>query len=546
MGIRNAKRWIVTVAALTLGGVTVARATAEESTTPQPPIEFEVIPGEMLVGFDAPPTQELLDRIEATVPAVTGWYPPYPYAGAGNPHQTLNRGPHHPLAVRRKAHVSVDADPWAAAKAIEGIEGVDWAWPNGRTGTAFVPNDPHYGRRQYGPQIVGAEAAWDILPGGSNAIVLAVADSGLNFLHEDFQDGAVWTNRGEVPGNNIDDDGNGFIDDTRGWDFMNFDNDPSANGSHGSHVAGIAAARTNNNTGIAGMAGNVKIMPLQVFNGGGGTWEAIENAIIYASDNGAHLLNYSGGGGGGTPGLAAAVAYAVSRGMSVVCAAGNHNSNSPFYPAYYPGALAISGTDSDDRRYNSSAFGDWIDVAAPGVAVYSCLASGPASYGDLTGTSMASPHVAGLVALMYSINPGLTPDDVRQRLRQNAVDLGERGFDPQFGWGRIDAAATLDDVWQNGGCATLISHEIKVKGSKSISMLETTGAAGGKAKVTCRSDGRQTWSKKKKIKQDGSAKVKVKDLPNGYYTCSVSQILTSDRNKLCNNEVRPLAIEIGR
>ncbi|RJP34802.1 MAG: hypothetical protein C4547_10365 [Phycisphaerales bacterium] len=540
---RMTKRSVVGLALLTLGGLSTAQAAAEESTTPQPPLEFETIPGEVLVGFTAPPAPQLLDRIEAAVSEVTGWHAPYPYPGSGNPHQALNRGPSHPLAVRRKAHIRMDADPWAVADRIAGIEGVAWASPNGRTGAAFIPNDPRYGQ-QYGPKIVGAEAAWDILPGGSNAVVLAVADSGLNFPHEDFQDDAVWINQDEIPGNNVDDDQNGFVDDVRGWDFMNFDNDPSANGSHGSHVAGIAAARTDNRTGIAGMAGNVKIMPLQVFNGGGGTWEAIENAIIYATDNGAHLLNYSGGGGGGTPGLAAAVQYAHANGMTVVCAAGNHNSSTPFYPAAYPDALAISGTDSRDQRYTSSAFGNWIDVAAPAVVVYSCLASGPASYGNMTGTSMASPHVAGLVALMYSINPHLTPDEVRQRLRDQAVDLGAPGFDPQFGWGRIDAFATVQDVWQNGGCPNLESHVIKAKGDKSISTLQTAGAAGGKAGVVCTS-GDGSFSKKKRIRQDGSARVKVKGLPDGAYVCSVNAIHSAEGQKLCTDEVRPLAVTIG-
>jgi|GEM_PF-4889654 len=519
-----------------------SRARAEEQAGPNSPAGFEFIPGEVLVGFQTPPTGEQLAELAAAVPQIIEWFPPYHYQASRVVQTRSARASDHPLALRRKARLPLAADVEAVAARIGAMPGVAWAWPNGRTHTAFHPNDKLYDI-QYGPQIIGAEQSWDIILGGSNAIVLAVADSGHNFQHEDFGDEAIWLNHNEIPDNGIDDDNNGFVDDWRGWDFINDDNFPDASSSHGTHVAGIAAARIDNRKGIAGIAGNVKIMTLQVFQGSGGSWEAIELAVIYATDNGANLLNYSGGGWEGTPGLAQAVQYAWDHGVTIVAAAGNNDSNTPFYPAAYPSVLAISGTDRNDERYTRSNFGDWIDVAAPGVSVYSCLWPGVSVYGNKTGTSMSSPHTAGLVAMMYSVNPRLAPDDVRLRLRDNAVDLGDPGFDPYFGWGRIDAAATMTDVWQNGGCGNLDSHLAKAKAGKCKSSIQTHDVTGGKVVVECTGPA-GTSSKKKKIKPDGSAKVRVKGLSAGIYTCSVTRIKDESGARVCDGPVRPINVTI--
>jgi hypothetical protein len=147
--------------------------------------------------------------------------------------------------------------------------------------------------------------------------------------------------------------------------------------------------------------------------------------------------------------------------MSVIAAAGNLNSSIPFFPAAYDTVLAISGTDRFDRRYTSSDFGEWIDVAAPGVDILSCWRSGSSSYNTITGTSMSTPHVSGLAALMYSLNPDLTPDEVRQFLRDNADDLGDPGFDIFFGWGRINARRTIEAV-MNSGSIILTPQDLEV------------------------------------------------------------------------------------
>ncbi|MCW5777353.1 MAG: S8 family serine peptidase [Phycisphaeraceae bacterium] len=392
---------------------------------------------ELIIGFDDVPTAESIEAISGLV-EVTGWKETRHPTWAKH-----DRSAPHPLAKVRIAKLSDGVDVVELAQRVAQIPGVRYAEPNGHTMIALVPNDPRY-NQQYGPKIAKFEGAWDITTGSRN-IVIAVADTGISWTHEDLA-GIYWVNPGEIAGNGIDDDGNGFVDDWRGWNFINNNNNPQDGHSHGTHVSGTIAAGLNNGIGVAGMA-NVTIMPLQVFSaGGGGTWEAIAYAIYYAVDNGAHALNYSGGGGGGAQVLADACKYADQNGMPVIAAAGNNNSQSPFYPAYYPEAIAIGATNASDNRAGFSNYGNWIDVVAPGEDIVSTVHWTNSSYEFYSGTSMAAPHVSGLVALMYTKNPGLSGAEVRQLLRSNADDLGAPGFDIQFGWGRINALKTLQNT----------------------------------------------------------------------------------------------------
>jgi len=401
-------------------------------------LEPEIVPGEIIVKFDRVPGATTLDAVRARYPKIQA------FRGLDHaPHYKDQPGVPHPLAYYRIARVDEAIDTAQLAQTLTNTAGIAHAEPNGYTRTALVPNDSRYDE-QYGPQIINSEAAWDITLGDSD-VVIAIADTGINFDHEDLRE-AIWENPCEIPGNGTDDCGNGFVDDHRGWDFINNDNDPNDGNGHGSHVAGSAAARTNNAKGIAGLA-QVTIMPLQVFSASGsGTWEAIAEAIFYATDNGASVLNYSGGGFGGAQVVADASTYAWENGMPVVAAAGNAGTSTEFFPAAYPEVIAVAATDRNDNRASFSNFGDWIDVAAPGVDILSCFFSGSSSYTELTGTSMSSPHCAGLVALLYSERADLTPQEVRDLLQENALDLGDPGFDPFYGHGRIDAFATLDAV----------------------------------------------------------------------------------------------------
>ncbi len=397
------------------------------------------VPGEIIITFENLPSPAEVDALAGAYSATTV--------------RTMRHAPHpvndptgvHPLAKVRIITVPAGFDVPALAAEIQSRLDVKYANPNWLTEIAFEPNDPFYvDNTQYGPQIIDAPAAWDITM-GDGSLIVAVADTGFNYSHEDLQ-GMLWVNPGEIPGNGIDDDNNGYIDDVNGWNTYSGNNTIWDGNSHGSHVSGSIGAITNNGIGMAGMA-NVTIMPIKVFSdGGGGSWEAIVESLYYAADNGASTYNISGGGGGGTGDLDDAVDYAYNAGLPVVCAAGNYNSSSNFFPAAYTNAIAISGTDRYDDRYGSSNYGSWIDVAAPAVDVYSCENNSSNAYGYKTGTSMACPHACGLTALCLYVDPSLTPDDIRALLRDNADDLGSSGFDIWFGYGRINAARTLQAI----------------------------------------------------------------------------------------------------
>ncbi len=427
----------VAICSLVLMTVFSAAMVVRADETPAASVAAEWVPGEVIVGFRHPPQLSDLIGIRRALSYVGQWRGLSPCTST-----TAGDGERHPLMCARVVKIAPEDDVPSAAARIGELPGVVYAHPNYIMRPAAVPNDYYYAAYQYGPNIMRAPEAWDLTTGRAEVIV-AVADSGLYFDHQDFQDGAVWANDDPLTG--ADDDGNGYVDDYRGWDFINNDNDPSASSAHGTHVAGIIAARINNGLGIAGMS-NCTIMPLQVFDGQYGTWEAISSAIVYAADNGARVLNYSGGGVSGDGLLASAVQYAARRGMVIVTAAGNHGTETPFYPAAFAETIAVSATGPDDVYYANSGRGHHIDVAAPGMDVLSAYWEHPSDYRFLSGTSMATAQVSGLVALMFSLNPHLTTEEVRALLSENAVDLGAAGFDPEFGWGRVDAAATLEAV----------------------------------------------------------------------------------------------------
>ncbi len=395
------------------------------------------VPREVIVGLGDTPVAATLDRIREMVPAVARWRSLCYCPSAHQPQQAR-----HPLSCVRVVELASGANVPMTAARISRMPGIAYAHPNYIIKPAYLPDDEFFQSHQYAPNIVRAPEAWELTTGRSQ-VVIAIIDSGVRFDHEDFQPDAFWANNDPV--NGIDDDHNGFIDDYRGWDFINADNQPIDDSGHGTHVAGIAAARIDNAVGIAGMA-NATVMPLKVFHGGYGSWVALAEAITYAVDNGAKVINFSGGGSGGAGLLAEAVAYAWENGVPVITAAGNHGSTMPYYPAGYPETIAVAVTGHYDAYASFSGRGSHIDVAAPGVDIWSTYSLNSSAYTFATGTSMSAPHVTGLVALIYSLNPHLDIEQVRSLLHQNALDLGNPGFDIYYGWGRIDAAATLQAV----------------------------------------------------------------------------------------------------
>jgi subtilisin family serine protease len=292
-----------------------------------------------------------------------------------------------------------------------------------------TPNDPYY------PQLWGlnntgqtggtpdadidAPEAWDIQTGDPN-LVIGVIDTGVDYNHPDLV-GNIWTNPGETAGDGIDNDGNGYIDDIRGWDFAYNDNDPIDLQSHGTHVAGTIAGKGNNGVGVTGVAWNAKILPLKFLDDGG--YGDTSNAILalnYATAKGVKITNNSWGGGGYSQGLYDAINTAGQQGALFIAAAGNSSSNNDLWPAYpasydLPNIISVASTDHNDALSYFSNYGlNSVDLGAPGSDIYSTTPGG--SYGYKSGTSMASPHVAGGAALVWSQNPTWTAQEVKNRL----------------------------------------------------------------------------------------------------------------------------------
>jgi hypothetical protein len=282
-------------------------------------------------------------------------------------------------------------------------------------------------------------AGWAITTGSSD-VTIAILDSGIDGTHPDLAGKLV-----------------------EGYDFVANDSDPSDQNGHGTHVAGIAAAVTDNASGVAGMDWKAQIMPIRVLDAQGrGYTDSVVDGILWAANRGADVLNLSLGGGGHSISVQTAVSSAHSGGSLVVASMGNDNSSVPFYPAAYPEVLAVAATSRDDVRAPYSNFGSFCDVAAPGGymtyyhdpnGIYSTMPTYPvwmtmyegydANYDYVHGTSQAAPYVSGLAGLMLAANPGLTPSQLQTYMQNTAVDLGAPGRDDYYGHGRIDPGGAL-------------------------------------------------------------------------------------------------------
>lgn len=314
------------------------------------------------------------------------------------------------------------------------------------------PNDPLY-PQQWALNNTGqtggtpgadmdAELAWEI-SAGDPSVVVAVLDSGTLITHPDLAPN-VWTNLDEIPNNGQDDDGNGFIDDTNGWDFGNNNNNVASGNFHGTHVTGCVAARGGNGIGIAGLAGGVggpgvQTMAVAVGEGGPIT-SIIDDAILYAVNNGARVITFSLT-VGSTQATNDALQFAyVTNDVFIDCASGNGGS-SVGYPANQSQVMAVASTTDDDVKSGFSNPGPQVEVAAPGSNILSTqLGNG---YGTSSGTSFSAPYVGALAGLIRSVNPGLDAPAVRQLIIDTADDVGAAGFDNGTGFGRINAHQAL-------------------------------------------------------------------------------------------------------
>lgn len=327
----------------------------------------------------------------------------------------------------------------ASVESLQSQAEVLWAEQNGLVHASdFVPDDSFYAAWQDNLHLVGLEKAWEYSSG--SGVVIAMIDSGIDLDHPDLIH-QIWQNTGEVPGNGLDDDHNGYVDDTQGWDFVHSDAVPQDDHSHGSHVAGIAAAETNNRTGIAGVSGGARLMALKALDQNGeGTWMDVSSAIVYSVDNGARIINMSFGSADSSQAIETAVEYAIGHGCLLVAAAGNGGTG-VFYPAALPGVLAVAATDNQDLPWYVSNRGPEVELAAPGVDILSTDAYN--SYKILSGTSMSTPHVSGTAALVWSLKPEYSAGQVRAVLTSTAKDVWAPGKDNLTGWGRVDAAAAV-------------------------------------------------------------------------------------------------------
>lgn len=281
-----------------------------------------------------------------------------------------------------------------------------------------VPNDPYW-FDQWGLARVNAPTAWDIST-GSSSVVVAVVDTGVKSSHPDLQ-GAL------VPGRNILTGTSNTEDDHyEGSVFI----------GHGTMVAGVLAARTDNGIGVAGTCWTCSIMPVKVLGSDGSGYASdAAKGIMWAADNGAQVINLSLGSTDDSKAVRDAVAYAHAKGIVVVSAAGNSGVTTKNYPAAYAGVVAVAGSTPSDGRYPWSNYGSWVDVAAPGCVPTTYPDGG---YGEMCGTSAASPIVAGIIGLALSARPGLGREAIFEALTATAVDVGS-----YVAFGRIDAAATL-------------------------------------------------------------------------------------------------------
>ena len=408
--MRRSARLVVAALAAALLSVPVAFSGTPALAGSSPVADVvDVVAGRFLVGFErgAPPTIAS-DGTLAGLPVVR---------------------------VARDAGFLVVAAPGldVVRSALAAVEGVTYVEPDVAMRALVTPNDPRYGT-QYGPPMMGLPAAWDRVGYGSSAVTVAVIDSGIRRTHEDLA--------GRV---------------LQGHDYVSGDNDPNDTCGHGTHVAGTIGASTSNAKGVAGMS-QATILPLKGLDAVGGLFSVqctgstagIAEAIVGAADQGAKIISMSIGGGSSTT-LQNAVTYAWGKGVTLVAAAGNDGAaNSIDYPGAYPEVIAVAALDPSKAKASYSDQGPELDIAAPGTDVISTYNSADNGYTTMSGTSMATPHVAGVLALALSCAPSATNAQLKAALYRTAEDLGATGWDTSFGNGLARADRLVTDLCGGG------------------------------------------------------------------------------------------------
>jgi subtilisin family serine protease len=316
----------------------------------------------------------------------------------------------------------------------------------------IVPDDSLVSQ-QWALSKIQAYDAWDKTQ-GADSVIIGMIDTGIDYFHPDLKN-KIWQNPGETGNgketNGIDDDNNGFVDDYRGWDFtdrvgfpfdssggdyLGWDNDPLDEQGHGTYISGIAAAQTNNFTGIAGAAPNIKLMNLRAFDPGGyGEEDDVAAAILYAVQMNVKVLNMSFGDYSFSYVLRDVIQFAYSKNLVLVGSSGNQNSSDPHYPSGYSEVICVGNSTQDDFRAGNSNYGSTLDLMAPGTQIVTTARNN--NYASISGTSASTPHVAAAAALILSLG-NFTNEEVKQILKSTSDDIGEPGWDIFTGAGRLN------------------------------------------------------------------------------------------------------------
>ena len=450
----------------------------------------QITPGELLIRL-TPAAAADVKRLHAAAPIaalhaqynVESLHPLFPYLARPSRNPNLKR-----IYLLRFALDAPLETLKIAYEQSQFVDAVEYNYLRPTLADAVVPNDPKYSE-QWSLPLMRLPQAWAIEK-GDRGVVIAIIDSGIDYKHDDLAP-KVWINTGEVPDNGLDDDGNGYVDDIYGWDFTDApnlqaegdyiegDNEPIDERGHGTHVAGIAGAMPNNGIGIAGVAWECPLMAVRAGLSLGGSSRMQDDdsaaAIVYATDNGASVINMSWGSERRSFVIQDAIDYAYARGVVLVAAAGNSQKPEAIFPAAYRKVIAVASTEQNQQRFYQSNFGASIDIGAPGNVILSTQINN--RYRLLTGTSMASPHVAGVAALMLAKRPGLTHEEVRHILINTADPVHREDsdeLDEKFvGAGTVNAERALlaTGVLQ----ARILAPETNSGGADSIAIVGTAG-----------------------------------------------------------------------
>ena len=442
--------------------------------------EIAYTPGELIVRLRPDASHKKLDALSRKLGAVSVSPIFSPMTPAGR-HPRLRRN----YLIRFPAKWALEPLQRRYAR-HPSVEAVEMNRLN-RPCAEIVPNDPNYGE-QWNLALMNMPQAWGIEQGNPE-VTVAVVDGGIDIQHPEFRS-QLWRNVGEIPGNGVDDDGNGYVDDLNGWDFSDAptlpgsgdwkvrDNEPEDEIGHGTHVSGIIGAAANNKIGIAGIAWRCRLMPLRAdFKYGGGGYlqnDDVAAAIVYAADNGAQVINMSWGDTVNAFIIEDAVAYAYARGCVMVAAAGNAGAVGSWYPAGLKTVISVAWLTKERQLNGDSNFGATIDIAAPGDEILSTYLNG--GYQNSSGTSIAAAHVSGVAALVRAAHPDYTNAEVRETLVRTADPLFISGL---VGAGSLNAYAALTSPTKLIVKIDSAQMFLQAAEPSNIEKIEIFGSAGG-------------------------------------------------------------------